>query len=366
MSASQTSTRTALPANIGTIWTISDGTAGMRLQAVALADALADVLAAARQTKTGKRVGTRAKTPQDFVVTPPPLCRYLPRLGQIWPAATLDRLLASGCPDLPFRQEFPDILITCGRRMAGLSIAMRRLARYHGAHTRTIHIQDPRLPSHYFDILIVPQHDPTRGPNVITCMASLNRLTMPQIAGAAARLASKWTSLPAPCVAVLLGGDNRRYRITDTMATHMAARLADFARTNKASLALIPSPRTPASVVNILMARLGDSRVTIATADDANPYPGILGIAGAVIVTSDSVNMASEAALTGKPLLIAAWQPETGRIAAFHQAMASAGHSAPLGTTLPTAGFTPLAEMPDIVAKVSALLANAPAPARIC
>ena len=41
MSASQTSTRTTLPANIGTIWTINDGTAGMRLQALALADALA-------------------------------------------------------------------------------------------------------------------------------------------------------------------------------------------------------------------------------------------------------------------------------------------------------------------------------------
>ena len=362
MSASQTSTRTTLPANIGTIWTVSDGTAGMRLQAVSLADALA----AARQTKTGKPARTQAKTPQDFVVTPPPLCRYLPRLSQIWPVAALDRMLASGCPALPAGQEFPDILITCGRRMAGLSIAMRRLARYHGAPTRTIHIQDPRLPAHYFDILILPQHDPTRGPNVITCMASLNRLTMPRIAGDAARLAPQWTGLPAPCVAVLLGGDNRRYRITDPMATAMAARLADFARSNKASLALIPSRRTPASVVNILMTQLGDSRVTIATAADANPYPGILGIADAVIVTSDSVNMASEAALTGKPLLIAAWQPETGRIAAFHQAMARAGHSAPLGTKLPTAGFTPLAEMPDIVASVSALLADAPAATRRC
>ena len=144
----------------------------------------------------------------------------------------------------------------------------------------------------------------------------------------------------------------------------MAARLADFARNNKASLALIPSPRTPASVINILMTQLGDGLVTIATADDANPYPGILGIADAVIVTSDSVNMASEAALTGKPVLVAAWQPETGRIAAFHQAMESAGHSAPLGTELPTAGFTPLEEMPEIVASVSALLADATAAAR--
>ena len=131
----------------------------MRLQALALADALA----AARHPKARKPAGRRAKTPQDFLVAPPPLCRYLPRLSQIWPVAALDRMLTSGCTALPDGQEFPDILITCGRRMAGLSIAMRRLARYHGAPTRTIHIQDPRLPAHYFDILIVPQHDPTRG-----------------------------------------------------------------------------------------------------------------------------------------------------------------------------------------------------------
>ena len=158
MSASQTSTHTDLPANIGTIWTINDGTAGMRLQAVALANALA----AARQPKTRKPTITQANTPQDFVVTPPPLCRYLPWLSQIWPVAALDRILPSSCPELPVGKEFPNILITCGRRMAGLSIAIRRLARCHGAPTRTIHIQDPRLPARYFDILIVPQHDPTQ------------------------------------------------------------------------------------------------------------------------------------------------------------------------------------------------------------
>ena len=57
LSASQTSTHTDLPANIGTIWTINDGTAGMRLQAVALANALA----AARQPKTRKPTTTPAK-----------------------------------------------------------------------------------------------------------------------------------------------------------------------------------------------------------------------------------------------------------------------------------------------------------------
>ena len=89
---------------------------------------------------------------------------------------------------------------------------------------------------------------------------------------------------------------------------------------------------------------------------DENPYPGILGHAFAIIVTSDSINMASEAAITGKPVLIAEWQPETGRVHAFHKAMMKAGHTAPLGTNIPKTSFIPLFEMPFILRQVNELL----------
>ena len=62
-----------------------------------------------------------------------------------------------------------------------------------------------------------------------------------------------------------------------------------------------------------------------------NPYPGILAVVDDVIVTSDSVNMVSEACLTGKPVYVAELQAETGRIAAFHQMMMTAGHTKWLG-----------------------------------
>ena len=142
------------------------------------------------------------------------------------------------------------------------------------------------------------------------------------------------------------------------MADDMAQRLAAFAIASGTSLALIPSRRTPPTVIQRLSQRLGGARIAIATAEDANPYPGILGAADTIVVTSDSVNMASEAALTGKPLLIAAWREETGRIAAFHQAMMMAGHSAPLGHDLPSTSFTPLDEMPDIIARIDQLLGD--------
>jgi hypothetical protein len=157
-------------------------------------------------------------------------------------------------------------------------------------------------------------------------------------------------------VAVLLGGANRRYDISAIMAKDMASRLADFATKTGASLALIPSRRTPANLVTQLTAALGPLPYAVMDQAENNPYPGILGLVDAVIVTSDSVNMISEATITSLPILIAEWKSETGRIGAFHDAMIAAGHIAPLRETIPQDGFTPLFEMPAIVKSVLARL----------
>ena len=62
---------------------------------------------------------------------------------------------------------------------------------------------------------------------------------------------------------------------------------------------------------------------------EPNIYPGVLGMAQAVIVTSDSVNMASEAAITGKPVMIAA-QGNRAAESGLHDAMFAARHTAAL------------------------------------
>jgi mitochondrial fission protein ELM1 len=324
------------------IWAISDGTAGMRLQAIALGEMLitADI--------------TNQTSLADIIIKPSWRLRHLPRLVPFLPKTLLSSWLGSIADRLS--KDKPAIIITCGRRMAGTSIALKRLSKAHAVGTRTIHIQDPRLPPHYFDILIVPQHDPARGANVLTSMASLNHLDKSKIADAANQLGEKWRTLPAPRVAVLLGGANRRYGISAIMAKDMASRLTNFAIKTGASVALIPSRRTPANLVDQLSASLGPLPHAVMDQAEHNPYPGILGLVDAVIVTSDSVNMISEVTITGLPILIAEWRSETGRIGAFHDAMIAAGHIAPLRDQLPQDGFTPLFEMPTIVKSVLARL----------
>lgn len=360
--------RRAIPSARTTLWVLSDGTAGMRLQAIGLAEAMARHRPELKIT--------------EFQAKPHWMIRTLPRLGHHAPFLPL----YARAPDITTVQKrivpgrHADLLITCGRRMAGLGLALRARARAQGTNTQLVHLQDPRLSPALFDALVVPEHDRARGANVIRTTGSINRLTLESIQRSMMDLPSKWLVRDTvPCVVVMLGGDNSRYRISLDMAASMAAQLRAFAQSEPMRLVLMPSRRTPAALIEKLGAELGTVPgtvdVRVVSPDEANPYPGILGVADAIIVTSDSVNMASEAAITGKPVLIAGWNGtphrkpgrvsatvdkeayvkqakqanhtvgERGRIAAFHRRMITAGHTQPLAPSLPRAPFTALDEI---------------------
>ena len=293
---------------------------------------------------------------RDISVAPHPLLRHLPRLGRWAPNLPLVQEQNSPLTTISKINDFPSIIVTCGRRMAGISIALKTRANRAGAEMKTIHLQDPRLDPSCFDMLVVPQHDRVRSDNVIVTKAALSRMGQSHIAISANTLPQQWQVAASPRVAVMIGGDNRRYKISHKMATDMAKRLAAFATNNNANLFLVPSRRCPDTVLKLLQTVLPPDYCVFATNDQPNPYPGILAIVDAVIVTSDSVNMASEAASTGKPVLIAYWRAETGRIAKFHQIMQDSNHTAPLTQFLPAGPFVPLDESANIREQISARL----------
>ena len=181
----------------------------------------------------------------DIVVAPHPLLRHLPRLG-CW-APNLPLVQDQNSPLATIRKinDYPSIMVTCGRRVAGISIALKTRANRAGIDMTTIHLQDPRLNPACFDMLIVPQHDRVRGDNVICTKAALNRMSQSHIAASVNTVPQQWQAAASPRVAVMIGGDNRRYKVTHNMATHVAQQLAAFAATNDANLLLVPSRRCP-------------------------------------------------------------------------------------------------------------------------
>jgi len=305
-------------------WVISDGTAGMLAQGLALTKAM-NIVA------------------EDIRAVPTPLLRAFPKLANLpgW-QLTLGRK-----PDWLKANQWPDLCITCGRRMAGISIGVRRLAM---GKTKTIHIQDPHIEPHYFDLMITPRHDNIaqkaadghlKIPNLLTTTGALNRLDEAEIANEAAALKATYDKgeIDGRALAlVMVGGHNRRYKTGANVFRKLADELVAFAQMTGVRLILIPSRRTPKRGLQMLAkqleGRLGAKAVWLWDGAGHNPYPGLLGLAEFVIVTSDSVNMTSEAALTGKPVLTAELAVEEGRIARFHQMMQDGRHTARLTDVL--------------------------------
>jgi mitochondrial fission protein ELM1 len=78
----------------------------------------------------------------------------------------------------------------------------------------------------------------------------------------------------------------------------------------------------------------------------------MLGAADHIFVTADSVNMATEAAATGKPIHILAVDGSGGKLDAFHDSLAKRGCSRPFNGTLESWTYPPLLETDRAAAAV--------------
>ena len=83
-----------------------------------------------------------------------------------------------------------------------------------------------------------------------------------------------------------------------------------------------------------------------------NPYFAMLGAADHIFVTADSVNMATEAAATGKPVHILDVAGPPGKLQRFHESLRQRGCSRPFKGRLETWTYPPLLETDRAAAAV--------------
>ena len=257
-------------------WILSDGTSGMEVQCIALAEAL------------GFQYDKKH-------IKPYWLNRIFPSLAKLpgIPLATNFKQVTS--------QSSPNILITCGRRHAGASIALKRLSK---GTTYTIHIQDPKINPKHFDLLIIPEHDRPRAPNIILSNGSLTRITQAILDREAQLIKQEVTSLIGKKVAVNIGGDTKDNKVDGETIQKLILSLNQFSANYECSLMITTTNRTSEALKKALTSLTENPNIILWTGGSRNPYLGFLGVADAIIVTSDSINMISEACSTGKPVNI--------------------------------------------------------------
>lgn len=264
-------------------WIICEALAGLRTQALGLAEA------AGLQPE---QYDLRSRAPWRFVSP------------TLWPGWLARR----GAGTLPM--ERPDLLIGCGGLAAAVGLANR-------GRSRLVHVQHPRRDPARFDVIVAAQHDALTGPNVIVTRTALHRVTQARLAEAEAVWAPRLRHLPRPLVAVLLGGSNGRFRFDEPVANRLALQLALMMRNDKVGLAITPSRRTAPAVCAAMAETLQPFGAWMWDMQGDNPYFGLLALADAIIVTIDSVSMVSEAVATRAPVMLAPLPGRSRRIAEF-------------------------------------------------
>lgn len=317
-------------------WIVTEGAAGMENQCLGLAERL-DL--PVRTIRVAVRAPWRWLAPR-FFGSP---------FGHLKPAS--DHLAP----------PWPRLLIGCGRQSVPFSLAVKRAS--HG-RTMTVQCQNPRVSARYFDLVIPPEHDGISGPNIFPIIGSPNRITSSELASARNQFASLFSGERNPRVAVLIGGASRGHGVFGAKeARTLAAALRALAA--KASLMVTTSRRTEPAASAILQAELANSSGYFWDGSEPNPYFGMLAWADAIIVTSDSVNMACEAGATGKPVHVFMLPGAKEKSHRFHESLARRGVARPFGGIIEQWSYPPFDETGRAAERIKSLLDLSRAPSDI-
>lgn len=246
---------------------------------------------------------------------------------------------------------WPDLLIAAGRKSVA---AARYIKKQSGRKTFAVQIQDPRFSYDTFDLIAVPAHDPARGENIIVTQGAPNKITAEKLALAKDDFHELLSPLPAPRVAVMIGGGSKAYAMTPEVIEKLAGQLEALAQSGY-GLMITASRRTDDETAQALRARLNEPNIYFWDGEAPNPYMGFLAWADFIIVTADSVSMISEAATAGKPLYIAGMEGATAkaaRIGKFQQSLIDGKIARPFDGALEDYTYQPLADAALVAAAI--------------
>ncbi len=310
-------------------WVLTDGKTGMDAQALGLAEAVGLPI-------EGKTLDLAA--PWSWI--PPAL----------WPPGVIGHSGAGS--DLA--PPWPDLLISCGSNAVGPALELKRRT---GGRAVAVHIQHPHVPLGRFDLIAAPMHDRLSGPNVIQTRGALNRVTPERLARAADTMRDEVGDLPRPLIAVLVGGSNAAFDLTPAVMRPIAEALARVAADTGGALLVTPSRRTGPENVAVLKEVLAGVSGTIWDGNGDNPYFGYLAVADAIVVTGDSVNMVSEACMTGRPVHVIDLPGRGGdKFRRFHERLREDGLTRPFQGSLENWTYAPLDDTHRVAAAVRRLL----------
>ncbi len=256
-------------------WCLTDGSAGMISQVRGLAEALN----VNYELKVVKLNFPWNKLPVNFL--------------------PLSNMMFKNLSDFNLDSKVPDILISCGKRSiyASLFIKKKSIKRIF-----SVHIQNPRVNTNNFDIVVAPSHDNVVGHNVITTDLAINHITPKLLNKHAEKMKDSFGSIQKPICTVFIGGKSRNYKFDKSNVIELAKTLDKVMNNNNVQMFIVFSRRTDEFIKDYLKKKYSKQNVVWEGKD--NPYLALMYYSKYLICTSDSVSIISESVSSKKPVFI--------------------------------------------------------------
>jgi mitochondrial fission protein ELM1 len=211
--------------------------------------------------------------------------------------------LCSTLDKMPEHQ--PDLIVSSGGKSAFASLVLKRRWRIPNIF---VGVPAP-FPDRWFDLIVSPVPREFRTASVVTGLIP-NTVTPEQVRAAGEQY---WKGdFPAsPCWALLIGGDSKSHRFSDADWQGLIDGVNALARRRHMRWLVTTSRRTPAEVEAKLAKGLEPHAVAALVLYNQNPQKVVqpfLAVAERVMVTQDSLTMASEALCSGVPVTLLAPQ----------------------------------------------------------
>ena len=212
--------------------------------------------------------------------------------------AGIDRRASS-----PLCLPWPELVITAGRRNEPVARWIQRQS----PTTRLVHIGRPWSPLSVFDLIVTtPQYFLPDQPNILHNHLPLHGMNARQLEEAASSWQGRFSKLPRPWIAVLIGGDSGPFVFTENKGRRLGQLVNELAERANGALLVSNSARTSKSVYD---AFLDEIKVPAHVhnwqpGQSENPYLAYMQLADELVVTGESMSMLTEASYTGKPLHI--------------------------------------------------------------
>ena len=199
-----------------------------------------------------------------------------------------------------FKPPYPKIIISCGKNTAYYSKMIKQKTKN---KIFSIFIQKPPININNFDVVISPKHDKCKGLNVIETQGALTKINLKYIKNV--NKTKKPSILKQNFITVLIGGNSKHHKITKPILDKIIKNLKSIEEQKKIRIFILVSRRTGKKDYLYLKKNLISKNFIFVLPNSKKvSYLNALSFAKAIIVTSDSVSMVTEACSTGKPTYI--------------------------------------------------------------